>query len=148
MARDMPLKVAFDRHRSLPVLDTEFATLWCYREVGIVHHRIKRLASEQGDELRALLQAGLDQLVQNDCRGWLSDNREGGRMRPEIEAWAKTVWQPQAIRAGWRTWAIVLPELTVSQLNMQRFAQDYSANGIETSLFSDPDRAMEWLLER
>lgn len=144
----MTLTRAFDRRNSLPVLDTDFATLWCYPEVGIVHHRIKRPCADRSDELKDLLQAGLDQLLLHDCRGWVSDIRKGGKMRSDIEAWTKTVWRPQAIRAGWKAWAILPPESTVNQLNMQRFVQDYTASGIETSMFSDPDQAIEWLLAR
>ena len=133
------------RSEPLTILDDDYGTLWCHVAEGIVHHRIKRWQEKPGEELQRLLQAGLEQFRLHHCTGWLSDDRHFGKMRPDTEAWAQTVWRPQMIKAGWKRWAIVLPERTISQLSLQRFADDYRRIGIDVSLFVHADDAFEWL---
>jgi len=125
------------------VIDNEFASLWCDAEKKLVHHHIKKWV--HGEDLRKLLLSGYEQLKKNGCTKWLSDDRFNGALKPDDETWAKTVWFPQVLQAGWKHWAIVLPEKIVGQMNIQRFSEDYKAAGINAKAFSDPDAALKWL---
>jgi len=144
MARE-PLNKPIQRSEPLTILDTDYASLWCHVAEGIVHHRIKRWQEKHGEELQYLFQAGLDQMRIHGCTGWLSDDQNFGRMQPSTEAWAQTVWRPQMVEAGWKRWAIVLPERTISQLSLQRFAEEHRGVGIEVDVFGKSEDAFDWL---
>ena len=47
--------------------------------------------------------------------------------------------------AGWKYWAIVMPDKIVGKMNMKRFIEDYSEKGLTIDIFSDPDEALAWL---
>ena len=128
---------------STTILDNENATVWYHDEGGIVHHHIKKWVS--GDSLRAILEAGTKAMQARKATKWLSDDRLNGVLKAEDEEWAKTNWFPKTLQAGWKHWALVLPEKVVGQMNMKRFAEDYAKAGINASLFSDAEAARAWL---
>jgi hypothetical protein len=125
------------------LVDNEFATLWCDPDKKIIHHKIKKWAF--GTNLRNILDKGCDALKANSCTKWLSDDRLNGVLKPDDEEWARNNWFPRTLKAGWKHWAVVLPEKVVGQMNMKRFTEDYSKAGINAMLFSDSDSAMKWL---
>lgn len=128
------------------VLDTEYGTVWVDAANKIVHHQFKQWI--KGEAFRELLDTGYQQLVANGCTKWLSDDRANSVLPQEDEEWAKHDWFPRVIKAGWKHWAIVLPEKAVGQMNMERFRREYKELGINTNAFKDPEEARKWLLEQ
>jgi len=125
------------------VIDNEFATLWYHPEKKMVHHQIKKFVF--GPDLRAILDAGHKQMVANGGTKWLSDDRANNALKPDDEAWARTDWFPRVLKAGWKSWAVVLPEKIVGQMNIKRFTETYAEAGVKAMLFSNPEEAMAWL---
>jgi len=125
------------------IMDSEFASLWYDTEKKIVHHQIKKWI--KGDDLKKLFNKGYDVLKQNNAQKWLSDDRNNSVLSPEDEKWAREDWFVRMIQAGWKYWAVVLPEKTVGQMNMKRFSDDYAKAGVNAKLFSNPDEALKWL---
>ncbi len=125
------------------VMDNEFATVWFHPEKKIVHHMIKKFVS--GKDLRDVLDKGYEVLKRNAGHAWLSDDRNNGALTSADEQWAKTDWFPRVVSAGWKYWAIVMPEKVIGQLNMKRFVNDYAVAGITAKVFSDPNEALKWL---
>jgi hypothetical protein len=125
------------------VLDNDYATLWLHPEKKIVHHKVKKYV--YGENLRQLLLTGYETLKKNACKKWLSDDLNNGPLLKEDEAWAKTSWFPNVVKAGWKFWAIVMPAQVIGQLNMKRFVDDYAKAGITVSVFSESDKALAWL---
>ena len=76
---------------------------------------------------------------------WLSDDRKNGPLNTSDSDWARDDWFPRALAAGWKYWAVVLPELLIGQMNMQLFTTRYSKAGVTVRVFSDPDDALCWL---
>jgi hypothetical protein len=72
----------------------------------------------------------------------------GGETRMPMVAlegdWARDDRSPRA-RAGWKHWAVVLPELIIGKMNMQLFTTRCSRAGMTVRVFSDRDDALEWL---
>lgn len=128
------------------VLDNDYATLWYHPEKKIVHHMMKKFTG--GKDLRELLDKGYDLLKTNGASSWLSDDRNNGALSAADEEWAKTNWFPRVLNAGWKYWAIVMPEKVIGQMNIKRFVSDYARAGISANLFSDPSEAMRWLESR
>lgn len=125
------------------ILDNEFASMWYNTETKIIHHKIKKWI--KGDELKKLFNKGYDTVKLNKAQKWLSDDRLNSVLSPEDEKWAREDWFVRMIQAGWKYWAVVLPEKVVGQMNIKRFSDDYSKAGITANLFSDPDEALKWL---
>jgi hypothetical protein len=128
---------------SITIIDNEFATLWYHSEKKMVHHKIKKWA--YGNDLRNVLNKGYESLKANNGNKWLSDDRLNGALKEDDEVWCRTDWFPRVLKAGWKYWAIVLPEKVVGQMNMKRFSEDYQKAGITAMLFSDSELAMKWL---
>jgi hypothetical protein len=125
------------------ISDTEYATLWYYPEDKIVHHQFHKFI--HGNEFRQVLEKGLEIFRQNGAQKWLSDDRKNSTLTAEDGAWAVNVWSVDVLDAGWKFWAIVMPDKIVGKLNMQRFIEMYSEKGLTIDIFDDPDEALQWL---
>jgi hypothetical protein len=126
------------------ILDNEFASLCYHSDTNIIHHTIKQYL--MGEHLRTLMDTGFETLKKHNSTKWLSDDRNNGPLTPEDEEWARSVWFPKTIKAGWKHWAIVKPAKVLGQLNMRRYKETYAAAGIQADLFSELDDAMKWLI--
>ena len=82
------------------------------------------------------------------CTKWLSDDRKFGAIHPDDKKWGDTVWQPLMMDAGWRYWAMVLPQRVVGQLNIQKLVDEYEKLGVVCSFHLDPKDALDWLLKQ
>ncbi|HEX7491581.1 MAG TPA: hypothetical protein VF337_07735 [Candidatus Limnocylindrales bacterium] len=125
------------------ILDNEHATLWYRPDTRIVHHQIHKFV--HGDSLRNVLNQGLEPVKLHKAQKWLSDDRANSALTPDDTTWAQTVWFPQVVAAGWKHWAVVMPEKVVGQLNMKQWVTQYKSLGINSQVFADPDEALKWL---
>jgi hypothetical protein len=125
------------------ILDNEFATLVYHTDKQIVHHKFHKEIG--GEHFREVLNKGLEVFQQEQASKWLSDDRKNSALQPDDSNWGLSDWSPRVIAAGWKYWAIVMPERVLGQMNMQRFAKAYKEQGVTVQAFSDPDEAMLWL---
>jgi hypothetical protein len=128
---------------TIKVLDSEHATLWFHEESGVVHHQFKKYV--YGAPFREVLERGLDLMNEKKARKWLSDDRKNSALIPQDAEWAQSDWSPRVHAAGWKYWAIVLPENVIGKMNMQQFIDDQSSGGVTVQVFSDPNQALGWL---
>jgi hypothetical protein len=128
------------------IMDDEFVTLWFHDHTRIIHHQVKQPIL--GNRLRPALELGYRHLAQCHATKWLSDDRLLGPFSAEVQDWCENHWFPKTLDAGWKYWAIVLPEKILGQMSLHYFKQKYSEQGIVTKLFSNPDDALEWLIEQ
>lgn len=125
------------------VLENEFITVWYHSDTKIIHHQFHKFA--HGQALRDALSAGAETLKKNGAKKWLSDDRKNTVVNDEDLQWTSTVWRSMVTKAGWKYWAIVLPEKAVGKMNMNRIIADYANTGVTVQLFSDPDDGLKWL---
>ena len=125
------------------VLQTEYATLWYHPEKKIVHHEFHKFI--HGQEFRQVLEKGLEIFKEHGASKWLSDDRKNSTLTQEDSEWALTDWNPRVVDAGWKYWAIVMPDKVVGQMNMQRFIDLYATKGVTIQIFDDSDEALNWL---
>ena len=125
------------------ILDNEHITVWFDSEHRLVHHQMHKYT--HGEPFREALLAGLDAFRAHGATKWLSDDRANNALPPDDEEWATTVWFPQVRDAGWKFWAIVLPEMVVGQMNIKRYVDMYAKQGITVRMFSDPVEALRWV---
>lgn len=127
----------------ITITDTEYATLWYHSDKKIVHHQFHKFI--YGQEFRQVLEKGLEIFKQNGAQKWLSDDRKNSTLTAEDSAWGLSDWSPRVLQAGWKYWAIVMPDKIVGKLNMQRFIEDYAKKGVTIDIFGDPEEALKWL---
>lgn len=125
------------------ILENDYLTVWYHNESRIVHHQFNKFV--YGDRFREGLNTGVSLLKKHACHKWLSDDRKNSALSPEDVEWCMTDFFPRAIKAGWKYWAIIMPQKVIGQLNMKRFIETYSDMGLTVKVFSDPDKAMSWL---
>jgi hypothetical protein len=128
------------------ILDNEVATLWYCEEHKMIHHLFKKYI--RGELFHLLLETGYDELVKNKAIRWLSDDRLNPVLHPEDQKWATEIWFPKTIQAGWKFWAIVMPEKVVAQVSMKSLAKEHAEHGLTTMMFSDLDKASDWLINQ
>ena len=125
------------------ILENEYATLW-YRPQGkIVHHQFHKFI--HGNTFREVLDRGLDAFKTYGAHKWLSDDRHNSTLTKEDGEWAIMDWSNRVIDAGWKYWAVVLPDRKIGQTNLNMFMKEYIARGLEVRVFEDPDEARRWL---
>jgi hypothetical protein len=124
------------------ILDNEFACLPYHPQKKIVHHSYHQATS--GTEFRELLNTGIETMRTRQATKWLSDNRNSMVLSPEDSHWAMSNWFPRAVQAGWKYWAIVVPENAMTKFNMMEFIDSYVDSGLKVVLFTTPEAALEW----
>jgi hypothetical protein len=128
---------------SIVVLENDCVTMRYHEDSGILEHRFHK--HMWGAKFREALDKGLEVLKAHGGSKWLSDDRCNAALPQDDTNWALNDWFPRVMKAGWKYWAIVLPEHVIGQMNMKRFIATYSAKGVTTRIFDDPVAAMEWL---
>jgi hypothetical protein len=124
-------------------LDNEFITIWYHTDKGIVHHEWHKFL--QGAKMREAFTIGTDLLAKHGGTKWLSDDRKYPVLTAEDSQWAESIWFPKTVKAGWKHWAIVMPQTPIGQININQFVKKYAAFGINAQMFTDLDEAMKWL---
>ena len=127
----------------MTVLDNEFVTMWYYPEDKIVHHQFHQFM--YGQLFRDALMTGADLFEKNSANKWLSDDRANNALPEEDAEWGRQNWVPRIMKAGWKYWALVMPDKVLGQMNMQRFVKEFSKHGVTVKVFADPDEALKWL---
>lgn len=140
-AADTPAQDAPERRELL--IDEPCMRLYFHREDGIVHHEIRR--SVTSEVFQRVLCRGVEVLEATKACKWLSDNRGHFKLSEADEEWAKAVWFPRAVAAGWKHWAILRPESAIGALNITRLSQNYARLGVNTRILSDFSEALRWL---
>jgi hypothetical protein len=125
------------------LIETEAISLRYYPATKIVHHELRRFV--HGEEFRRVLEEGLRVLIKHSAHKWLSDDRGNGALKPSDSEWALSEWAPRVIAAGWKYWAVVLPEKVLGQMNMRRFLETYESQGVHAMAFTNPRQALIWL---
>ncbi len=128
------------------VLENEYIMVKCYPNEGILHHEFHQYAF--GDVFREIMMAELEAFETNRCTKWLSDDRKFSAVLPEDKKWGDEVWRPRILEAGWKYWAMVLPEKITGQMNIQKMLNEYEELGVTTGVHSAPEDALSWLLEQ
>lgn len=125
------------------ILETDYATLWYYPESKIVHHEFHRFI--YGDKFREVLNTGLEVLRERGGKKWLSDDRKNSALPKADSEWGLNDWNPRVFEAGWRYWAVVMPDKVVGQMNLDWLMRENISQGLTVKAFEDPDEALEWL---
>jgi hypothetical protein len=125
------------------IIETARMSLYYHPLEKIVHHELH--AYPGLDILEQVLLGGLELMKKHGAFKWLSDDRKGGALPKSHHEWGDTVWSPQAVKAGWRYWALLPPADALGTANMKRLVKAYATRGVTVEMFGDYDEAFEWL---
>jgi hypothetical protein len=125
------------------IIDNQFAALMYESEFKIVRHAFRDPVSSEA--FRAVLRGGITLLQQHEACKWLSDNSLFEGPAPDDAKWAITEWFPQARAAGWKFWAMVVPEKLLPRFTMKEFTDAYTTQGLRVMVFTQFDEAFKWL---
>ena len=125
------------------IFENDYVTLYYYPEAKIVHHILHKFA--YGEEFRRYMEMGLDLLKTNGAKKWISDNRHHSALPTEDLQWSMNDWFFRAFDAGWRYWAMVMPDKVAGQLSMKRLIKEYNDRGMTIKIVESADEALEWL---
>ncbi len=125
------------------ILQNEFATLVYHPRSRIVHHTFHQPVPT--DIFRAVLTRGVELLEQRGATKWLSDDRGNTALHPDDAKWSMGEWTERASAAGWRFWAVVLPDMALGRASMRRFLKHHIERGLRVRVFEQPEDALRWL---
>jgi hypothetical protein len=134
----------WDTERKTDIVhDNEWVTLWYHPAPKIVHHKFHK--ATRGEAFRTALTMGTDILRANGADKWLADDRLFFVLPEEDQKWAEGEWFPRTRQVGWKYWAIVKPQMAVTDLYLRRVAASHVAAGVRMEVFPTPTQAAEWL---
>lgn len=125
------------------IIANEYATLVYHASDKIVHHTFHKPIA--GPHFRQVLNSGTELFQKYGASKWLSDDRGNGALHPDDGKWTMEDWSVRTVAAGWKYWAIVMPDAALGRANMRRFIRDYSDRGVVVRIFESPDDALDWL---
>ncbi len=94
------------------------------------------------------LSKGAEFFEKEKCSKWLSDDRGNSALPAEDAEWATKVWSPRVVEAGWKYWALIMPDKAIGKMNMKRLVAAYDDSGVKVEIFDDESSALEWLASR
>jgi hypothetical protein len=127
----------------ITIMNDANASMWYYPESKIVHHQMHQFFF--GETFRSIMNKGIETLQKNGGHKWLADDRAVAAWAPEDMEWGNNDWFPRAVKAGWKYWAIIMPEKVVGKMTVKKLMDSYSARGVQTRVFSTPEEGKKWL---
>ncbi len=126
------------------VLSNEYFDLLFHENTKIIHHIYKPKMS--GAQLKDVLNGGTKLMIEHQATKWLSDNRQLAVAFSEEDAqWVNNDWLPRTIQAGWKYWAMVVPESLISQADHIKYVESFYDLGIWVTVYEDVESALRWL---
>jgi len=123
---------------------SECYDLFYHDEDKVIHHVFKEALDSES--FHAVLEKGTEVLTEHKATKWLADNRRQEIvLSDEDNEWATTVWFPKTMAAGWKYWAIVVPDSIANRVDLMRYIEPYHATGINVKVFTDDAEALDWL---
>jgi len=128
------------------LIDNDAASLWYYPDKKIIHHKLKKFI--YGSKFKELLETGAEYFEKEGCKKWLSDDRDSSALRKADLDWGEQNWKSRILEAGWKYWAIMMPDLEVGKLTMKALINMYKESGVTVEIFDDIELAYKWLSEQ
>ena len=128
---------------AITVRDDEYITMLYYPESKILYHQIHKFFF--GQTFRDIFNGAIEVFQKYGAQKWLADDTAIKAFGIGDQEWAAEHWFDRALKAGWKYWAIIMPQNPTGQLAVQRLAERYSSRGVQTRAFSTVDEAKKWL---
>lgn len=125
------------------IYDGKYITVTYHPETKIIHHISH--GAVPSSELREALNAGTNLLKRYAACKWLSDDRQNPGISPADVQYQIVDWVPRTVRAGWKYWAVLVPETLEGKADLMSVIHAGYDLGVHTKIFADLPEAYEWL---
>lgn len=129
----------------ITLYDSPYITVEHWPDKSLIYHTIHQPMSHQLAIFKEALSAGTDALEKYKARKWLSDDRKNDKLTQEGNDWAFNEWQPRTIKAGWKFWAVVVPEDLAAAGTLMPAIEFLYGLGLRMMVFTNVDEALDWL---
>lgn len=127
------------------IYDSEYIKVEYWADKKLIHHEILRPMSDQLAMFKEALNAGTDAMEKYQVCKWLSDDRKNDSLTQEGNEWSFGVWQPRTIKAGWKYWAMIVPQELVAAGTLIPVIDSLYDLGLRMMVFKDMEQAVAWL---
>lgn len=128
------------------VLENEWATVLYEPSAKYIYHTFHKGIS--GEVFKSTMNTGLEALAKHGVTKWLSDDRKNDRFTPADVEFAITDWGPRAAQAGWKYWALIVPESLAGRSGMSEIVESFHRLGVRMLVFTHFDEALDWLVKQ
>lgn len=125
------------------IIDNEYATLQYHEQARIVHHTLHGFVPDS--QLRHLMETGITLLQRYGATKWLANDLKNSAVPQETVRWINEDWFQRAIAAGWKHWAVVMPEKAIGRLSLSQWIGPYTSTGFSVRTFTGEDEALKWI---
>lgn len=125
------------------LVDNEYITVVYLPDKKTVYHTIHKPVG--GQIFRDALNIGTEALKKYGAHKWLSDDRKNGPLSAEDVNWGFDDWNRRTIEAGWKYWAVVVPEEMAAAGTLTKTIMDLARLNLMMRVFTKLEKAIEWL---
>lgn len=125
------------------LLDNEYVTLRYLEDKKMLYHTVHKPVS--GQPYRDFLKMGFDYLQEHGITKWVSDDRNNGPMTDEDREWGDANLTKRAMEAGWKYWALVVPEVLIAAGSMEPTMAALFEYGLRMMVFASVEEAFKWI---
>jgi hypothetical protein len=127
------------------IYNSAYITVEYWPDNNLIYHGVHQPMSGQLPMFKEALNAGTSALQKYHVRKWLSDDRKNDALTREGNEWAFSDWQPRTIKAGWKYWALVVPQTLAAAGTLQPAIENLFQLGLRMMVFTNLDEAVVWL---
>lgn len=126
------------------VISNRYFDLFFYEREKIIHHVYKPPMSSA--QLKDQLTTGTQLLRESGATKWISDNRQVvNTFDAETTDWVNNVWLPETVEAGWKYWALIVPEAVAASTDHIKFVESFYNSGVWVTVWTNFEEAYEWI---
>ncbi|MFN8528448.1 MAG: hypothetical protein U0670_07545 [Anaerolineae bacterium] len=132
---------------NITLYTSPYITVEYWPDKALIYHTIHQPINEHVDMFKTALDAGTEGMAKYKVRKWLSDDRKNDSLTEEGNQWSMNVWQPKTLKAGWKYWAMVVPEDLAAAGTLMPVIEILYELGLRMSVFTTLENAIAWLDE-
>ncbi len=130
---------------NVTIYNSEYITIEYWPDHNLIYHTVHQPMSGQLPMFKEALNAGTAALQKYNIHKWLSDDRKNDALTPEGNEWSFNDWQPRTLKAGWKYWALVVPQTLAAAGTLTPVIETLFDLGLRMMVFTKVEEAVEWL---
>jgi hypothetical protein len=130
---------------NVTIYSSDYITVEYWPDHNSIYHVVHQPISGQLPIFKEALNAGTEALQKYNVHKWLSDDRKNDALTPEGNAWSFSDWQPRTMKAGWKYWALVVPNAAAAAGTLAPVIEQLFELGLRMMVFANVEEAVAWL---
>jgi hypothetical protein len=130
---------------NVSIYNSEYITVEYWPDDRLIYHTVHQSMSNQLPVFKEALNAGTAALQKYKVCKWLSDDRKNDGLTPEGNEWSFGDWQPRTLKAGWKYWALVVPQTLAAAGTLTPVVENLFELGLRMMVFTTVEEAVVWL---